>query len=110
MKLYSTPTPYGYRIPADDGECGQFVFVKELMRCREITFSRVHIGSRTLYEYADTEQSGISRYYFTESDQLKAFDLFYTMAIFEVAGMLLSDFEEGLVEAVADKYLNNITE
>jgi hypothetical protein len=108
VKHYGTMTRWGYAIPADDDEFGTFMFVKELIRCRGVTFSRIHVGGRTMYEYADHGDG--ERYYFPEARQLECFDLFYTMAIFEIAGMLLSDFEEGLLEAVAEKYLKNITE
>jgi hypothetical protein len=60
-----------------------------------------------MYEYAD-HGSG-ERYYFPEARQGECFDLFYTMAIFEVAGMLLSDFGEELALAVVDIHLKNIS-
>jgi hypothetical protein len=100
MKNFGTPTRFGYSIPLDDGEGGVFMFVKPLIRCRDVTFSRVHVGGGILYEYSD--EGGTGRYYFLESRQLECFDLFVEMAVFEVTGEFYKYLAEELAERVAE--------
>jgi hypothetical protein len=107
MKNYATLTKYGYRIPLDDGEGGVFMYVRELISCRGITFSRAHIGNKTLYEYSD--EHGTGRYYFTENEQLRCFDQFVEMAVFEITGNFWKDFQEELALVVVEINLNKIT-
>jgi hypothetical protein len=100
-------TRWGYVIPCDDDEFGTFMYVKELIRCRGVSFSRIHIKGKTLYEYADHGHG--ERYYFPEARQIECFDLFYTMAVTEIVGMPLSDFEEELALSVVEINLKKIT-
>lgn len=108
MKNYGTPTRWGYRVPCSDDQGGLFVYVKEILRCRTVSFSRCHCQGVVYYEYADSRTG--EREYYSEARQGECFDLFLEMVTFEVVKEFYKYFREELEEKVAELNLKKVTE